>query len=88
VARKFHFTILRIEVTHASRGLSAIAELLVWLSMAITLLVWYLVARYLILQVGFRRQALQWRHGWFRGSMGRCHDNQYWDWNCCNWLCV
>jgi len=29
VAQKFHFAILRIEVTPASRGLSAIAELLV-----------------------------------------------------------
>jgi len=29
VAYKFHFAILRIEVTRASRGLSAIAELLV-----------------------------------------------------------
>jgi len=29
VAQKFHFAILRIEVTRASRGLSAIAELLV-----------------------------------------------------------
>jgi len=31
VAQKFHFTVLRIEVTHASRGLSAIAELLVYI---------------------------------------------------------
>jgi len=29
VAQKFHFAILRIEVTRASRGLSAIVELLV-----------------------------------------------------------
>jgi len=29
VAQKFHFAILRIEVTRASRGLAAIAELLV-----------------------------------------------------------
>jgi len=29
VAQKFHFAILRIEVTRASRGLSAIAEQLV-----------------------------------------------------------
>ena len=29
MAQKFHFPILRIEVTRASRGLSAIAELLV-----------------------------------------------------------
>jgi len=29
VTQKFHFAILRIEVTRASRGLSAIAELLV-----------------------------------------------------------
>jgi len=29
VAQKFHFAILRIEVTRASCGLSAIAELLV-----------------------------------------------------------
>jgi len=29
VAQKFHFAILRIEETRASRGLSAIAELLV-----------------------------------------------------------
>jgi len=32
MAQKFHFTILRIEATRASRGLSAIAKLLVWLS--------------------------------------------------------
>jgi len=32
VAQKFHFAILRIEVTRASRGLSAIAELLVTLA--------------------------------------------------------
>jgi len=30
VAQEFHFVILRIEVTRASRGLSAIAELLVF----------------------------------------------------------
>jgi len=30
VAQKFYFAILRIEVTRASRGLSAIAELLVF----------------------------------------------------------
>jgi len=30
VAQKFHFAILRIELTRASRGLSAIAELLVF----------------------------------------------------------
>jgi len=30
VAQKFHFAILRIEVTRSSRGFSAIAELLVW----------------------------------------------------------
>ena len=29
MAQKFHFAILRIEITRASRGLSAIAELLV-----------------------------------------------------------
>jgi len=32
VAQKFHFAILQIEVTRASRGLSAIAELLVTVS--------------------------------------------------------
>jgi len=32
VAQKFHFAILRIEVTRASRGLSAIAELLVFIA--------------------------------------------------------
>ena len=32
VAQKFHFGILRIEVTRASRGLSAIAEVLVFIS--------------------------------------------------------
>jgi len=31
VAQKFRFAILQIEVTHASRGLSAIAELLVFI---------------------------------------------------------
>jgi len=35
VAQKFHFAILRIEVTRASRGLAAIAELLVVLSIRI-----------------------------------------------------
>jgi len=30
MAQKFHFAMLRIEVTRASRGLSAIAELLVF----------------------------------------------------------
>jgi len=30
VAQKFHFAILRFEVTSASRGLSAIAELVWW----------------------------------------------------------
>jgi len=29
MAQKFHFAVLRVEVTRASRGLSAIAELLV-----------------------------------------------------------
>jgi len=29
VAQKFHFAVLRIEVTRASRGLSAVAELFV-----------------------------------------------------------
>jgi len=32
VAQKFHFAILRIELTRASRGLSAIAELLVFIA--------------------------------------------------------
>jgi len=32
VAQKFNFAILRIEVTRVSRGLPAIAELLVYLS--------------------------------------------------------
>ena len=32
VAQKFHFSILRIEVTGATRGLSAIAELFVYAS--------------------------------------------------------
>jgi len=45
VAQKFHFAILRIEVTRASRGLSAIAELLVKLmkltsSVALTDVFW------------------------------------------------
>jgi len=40
MAQKFHFAVLRIEVTHASRGLSAIAELLVIFAFsALTLLV-------------------------------------------------
>jgi len=34
VTQKFHFTIFRIEVTRASRGLSAIAELLVGTNVA------------------------------------------------------
>jgi len=33
VAQKFHFAILRIEATRASRGLSAIAEQLVQLTL-------------------------------------------------------
>jgi len=32
MAQKFHFTLLQIEVTRASRGLSVIAELLVYVS--------------------------------------------------------
>jgi len=33
----------------------------------------------LILGVGFRGQAIQWRHSRDRGSKGRCHGNQFWD---------
>jgi len=35
VAQKFHFAILRIEVTRASRGVSAISELLVLTSLSL-----------------------------------------------------
>jgi len=40
VAQKFHFSILRIEVTRASRGLSAIAELLVNFSFSLSAFPW------------------------------------------------
>ena len=38
MAQKFNFAILRMEVTRASRGLSATAELLVGLGSALSLL--------------------------------------------------
>jgi len=31
----------------------------------------------LILGVGFRGQAIRWRHSRFWGSKGRCHDNHF-----------
>jgi len=39
----------------------------------------------LILGVGFRGQAIQWRHSRDRGSKGRCHGNQFWDCINCKW---
>jgi len=32
----------------------------------------------LILGVGFRGQAIWWRHSRFRGSKGCCHGNHFW----------
>jgi len=48
VAQKLHFAILRIEVTRASRGLSAIAELLVtvlwyWYLASVCLWRWWII---------------------------------------------
>jgi len=45
----------------------------------ITSAVWQLATRCLILGVGFRGQAIQWRHSRDRESKGRCHGNQFWD---------
>jgi len=47
--------------------------------------VWQLVTRCLILWVGFRGQAIQWRHSRARGSKGRCHGNQFWERISCKW---
>jgi len=33
----------------------------------------------LILRVGFRGQAIRWRHSRDWVSKGRCHGNQFWD---------
>jgi len=33
-------------------------------------------------RVGFRCQAIQWRHSRDRGSKGCCHGNKFWDENC------
>jgi len=32
----------------------------------------------LILGVGFRGQAIRWRHSRFQGSKGCCHGNHFW----------
>jgi len=45
----------------------------------ITSAVWQLATHCLILGVGFRGQAIQWRHIRDRGSKGRCHGNQFRD---------
>jgi len=39
----------------------------------------------LILWISFRDQAIQWRHSRDRGSKGRCHGNQFWDYVSCKW---
>jgi len=51
----------------------------------ITSAVWQLATRCLILGVGFRGQAIQWRDTRDRGSKGRCHGNQFWDCISCKW---
>jgi len=45
---------------------------------AITSVVWWLATRCLILGVGFRGQAIRWRHSRFPVSKGRCHRNHFW----------
>jgi len=40
--------------------------------------VWYLATRCLILGVGFRGQAIWWRHSRFWGYKGCCHGNHFW----------
>ena len=54
----------------------------------ITSAVWQLATRCLILGVGFRGQAIQWRHSRDRGSKRRCqcHGNQFWDYISCKWI--
>jgi len=47
--------------------------------------VWQLATRCLILGVGFRGQAIQWKHSRDRGSKGRCHGIQFWDCISCKW---
>ena len=39
----------------------------------------------LILGVGFRGQAIRWRHSRDRGSKGCCHGNLFWDYTSCTW---
>jgi len=51
----------------------------------ITSAVSQLATRCLILAVGFRGQAIQWRHTRDRASKGRCHGNQFWDCISCKW---
>jgi len=46
-------------------------------SWAITLVVWQLATRCLILGVGFRGQAIRWRHRWDQLTKNRCHGNQF-----------
>jgi len=38
-----------------------------------------LATRCFILGVGFRSQAIRWKHSRDRMSKGRCHGNQFWD---------
>jgi len=47
--------------------------------------VWQLPTRCLILGVGFRGQAIQWRRSRDRGCKGHCHGNQFWDCITCKW---
>jgi len=51
----------------------------------ITSAVWQLAIRCLILGVGCRGQAIQWRYTRDRGTKGRCHRNQFWDCISCKW---
>jgi len=44
---------------------------------AITSVVWQLAARYLILGMGFRGQAIWWSHSRFPGFQARCHGNYF-----------
>jgi len=52
---------------------------------SITSVVWQIATRCLILGVGFRGQAIQWRHGRDRGPKRRCHGNQFWNYISCKW---
>jgi len=45
-------------------------------------------ARCLIPGLGFRGPVIRRSHSRYRVPKGRCHGNQFWDYNCYNWLCL